>query len=241
MTAALPAMMKQPRLWQVAIVFSDRAESGAADGLDFGVQPFDLGWLQFARGPAGMNFGLPENFVRHPVADARKAALHEEDGLDRRAAMTRQKLLQRRAGELPGEDLGGTVEPPRRLSFPAMKQDPAELARVAQDQAVPALPQNQMIVFERDRRGSLDPQLSRHAQMNAQPAALGKAEEQLFAVGLGTQQSRAAQRLPEGRNIRPAKDFLFVVQLHGKNLLPQTPPPLLAEKLDFGQFRHEAA
>jgi hypothetical protein len=35
-----------------------------------------------------MDFGLPEDFVRHPVTDAWKAALQQQDRFDRRAAMT---------------------------------------------------------------------------------------------------------------------------------------------------------
>lgn len=142
---------------------------------------------------------------------------------------------------MPGEDFGGPVAPPGWPGFPAVKPDPSELPGVAQDQTVPALPQNQVIVFERNRRRRLDAQLPGHAQMNAQPAAVGEAEEQLFAVRLGTQQRRAAQRFPESREVSPAEDFFAGAQLHGENLPLQTPPPLLAVILNFSQFGHEAA
>ena len=97
-----------------------------------------------------------------------------------------------------------------------------------------------MIVFERDRRRWLEAQLAGHAQMNAQPAAFGEAEEHLFAVRFGIQQCRTAQRFAEGRDVRPAEDFFAGAQLHGENLPAQTPPPLFTKKLDFGQFGHGA-
>src|ERR1019366_5871570 len=122
MTATLPAMMKQPGLRQVAVVLADGAERGAADRLYFGVQLPDFRGTQFARGPCGMDFRLPENLVRHPVSNARKAALQQEDRLDPRAAMTPLQQFHCCPGELPGEDFGGPVAPPGRLGFTAMEQ-----------------------------------------------------------------------------------------------------------------------
>ena len=69
-----------------------------------------------------------------------------------------------------------------------METDEAELARVAENEAVAALTQNQVIVFEGRRGSGFEAQLSAHAQMNAQPAALGESEEHLFAVCFGTEQ-----------------------------------------------------
>lgn len=163
--------------------------------------------MKFARKPCGMDFGLPENFVRHPISDAWKAALQQQHRLDRGPAMTRQELFHPRARELPGEDLGRPVAPPGWLRFSAVKQDPPELTGVAEDQAVTALLQHQVIVFQRNHVRRLDAQLTRHAQMNAQPAAVGEAKEHLLAVRLGSQQHRATQRFPQGRDIGSTEDF----------------------------------
>src|ERR1039458_9203672 len=76
--------------------------------------------------------------------------------------------------------------------------------------------------------------------MNAQPAAFGKAEEQLFAVRFGTEQRRTAQCSLERPGIHSAEDVFVGMQLHGENLLMQAPSPLLAVKFDFGQFGHGA-
>jgi hypothetical protein len=121
-----------------------------------------------------------------------------------------------------------------------VKQDAPELPGIAEDQTVPALPQNKVVMFKRDNSGRFDAQLPGHAQMNAQPAAFGKAEEHLFAVRFGTQQGRTAQRGLEGGDVRPSEHLFFGVQLHEKYFLVQTAPPLFSKIFDFGQFGHAA-
>ena len=65
-----------------------------------------------------------------------------------------------------------------------MKADPAEEARIPKDERAFYLVQHQMIVFLRTKAGSLNPQLSRHAEVEAKPVTAGEFEQHLFSPGL---------------------------------------------------------
>jgi len=119
-----------------------------------------------------------------------------------------------------------------------LRRDETESGRtagIAEDQAVPALPQNQMIVLERDHRRRLDAQFPGHAQMDAQPAAFGKAEEHLFAVRLGTQQRRAAQGF--WRRRRPSAKYFLAAFNCTARIFRCKPRPIACGKIRLRPVR----
>jgi hypothetical protein len=232
-------MVEEPGFRQIAVVLAHGAERNPADELSFVVERFEFGGTQFSGGAGGVDFGLPQDFISHPVSDSRKTLLQKQHGLDRGASVAGKEFVDKGGSELAGEDFRGAIAPPGRFFFAVVKKDPAELARIVEDQILTALAQDKMIVLERDGGGFFDAQFSGHSKVNADPAAFGKAKEHLFAVGFGTEQRGPAQGFLEGADIRPAKDFFIGVQVDGKNLLFQAARPLFAIKFDFSQFRHE--
>src|SRR5690606_8699518 len=79
---------------------------------------------QAARPPVGPDAGPEEGLVRVDVADARQAALVEQDRLYRRPPPG-QRRPQMPAGEAPAQGLGPQGRQPRHLTFVAVG-DPAE-------------------------------------------------------------------------------------------------------------------
>ena len=71
---------------QVAAGAGNGDEREPADLLAFAVQGAHLGGRERSGRALGMDGGAPEHLVGHPVADARKTFLHQQDGLDRGAA-----------------------------------------------------------------------------------------------------------------------------------------------------------
>ena len=69
----------------------DRVEGEAGDRAALAPEFFNLGGAEGAGGLPGVDGGAPENFVGHPVADAREAFLHEQDGFYRSTGATLQK------------------------------------------------------------------------------------------------------------------------------------------------------
>ena len=95
-----------------------------------------------------MDRGTPENFVGHPVADAGKAFLHKEHGLHRRAGAAFQKSLEVLFLEGGGEEIGRELGPPLGRVGAFVEEDAAEHARVLEDQRVPGLAQDEVVVFQ---------------------------------------------------------------------------------------------
>jgi hypothetical protein len=62
-----------------------------------------------------MNPRLPQNFVRHPIANAWKSSLHQQNRFDWRARMAREKIADSFQGKIGGQNLGWQTPPPGRL------------------------------------------------------------------------------------------------------------------------------
>ena len=80
-----------------------------------------------------MNSRPPENLIRHPIADPGEALLQEEQGFDRRPAVSPNELLEPAPSETGRVNLGSDRLPPWRRIFPMLKTHPAELPGVAKD------------------------------------------------------------------------------------------------------------
>lgn len=77
-----------------------------------------------------------------------------------------------------------------------------------------------------------------HAEVDSEPGVFGKAEEHLFAVGLGIEQLRAGERGPQFIAINAAQDAFFPMEMDGNDALVASGIPLFAVIFDFGQFGH---
>src|SRR6266403_1823370 len=95
--------------------------------------------------------------------------------------MSVQELVDKFLVELAGNDFGSAALPPIGFVRSMIKADPAELARVGEDERAFALKQNEMIVFAGSIIRGLDPDLSGHAEMNSKPHSAGEFKEHPFA------------------------------------------------------------
>src|SRR6266581_2805734 len=106
--------------------------------------------------------------------------------------MSVQELVDKFLVELARNDFGSAALPPIGFVRPMIKADPAELARVGEDERAFALKQNEMVVLSRAIIRGLDPDLSSHAEMNSEPHSAGEFKEHPFAPRV-----RAEQFLPD--------------------------------------------
>lgn len=95
---------------------------------------------------SGMNAGLPEDLIRHPVANSREFGLIQEKGLEGLPRVALQNPVQ--IALVKGGVLGlrGEIGPPVRRRIPLMKEDFPEHARIRQDQGARFHDQDQMLV-----------------------------------------------------------------------------------------------
>lgn len=107
--------------------------------------------------------------------------------------MAKEECVHSRQCKTPGTDRRRQASPPSRPLAALVKQHASELPRIAENEGVPALPEDEMIVLAGTHSGFIHPQFAGHPQMNAQPSALGELEEQLFAVGGGLDKGRTGK------------------------------------------------
>ncbi len=231
-------MLEEPRLWRVGEIVPDDLNGALGDEAGFLEGGFQLVLVDSPGSGARMNLGLPEDFVRHPIADSRKTILQQQHRFDRCAAMLLQKGFESIKCKARRGYAGWQLRPPDWLLKPVMKQDATEEARVAENERIRFLSKHNVIVFERSVGSVLGAQFAGHAEMQAEPAIGAKAKEHLFAVREGLGEDCPGQYFFDQLRVGAAKDAFGGIQLHGKDSLAQTGIPLLAEKFNFGQFRH---
>ena len=187
-----------------------------------------------------MDPGAPENFVGHPVADARKMVLHEQHCFDGRAAAALQKSRRAFVGELFGEHAGRERIPPGGRLGALVQTNAAKMPFVLKNERAAGLAKDEVIVFTRSFLGAgLAAQFAAHAQMNAQPEVGRKVEKHLFAASLGIEQALTGQELPQEISISVAEHADFgASDEHFQHGMVQTGIPLAAAVFDFGEFRH---
>ena len=140
-----------------------------------------------------MNFRAPQDFVRHPVPDAGKSALHEQDRFDRSFPVPAQKFIDKFLIETALDNLGDTGAPPRRCIGSMVKPNATELPGIAKDEAAFGLLENEVIMFSGTKVRLLDPHVSGHAQMQAEKIVSRKLEQNLLSACNGTEEARASQ------------------------------------------------
>lgn len=140
---------------------------------------------QRAGAPLWRDLRSPEDFVRHPVSDAGKAALQQKNGFDWRARVTSEKSVEEAAVERTRADVWSAIAPPRRRAASLIKSDPAEETRVTKNESAFGLMQYEMIVFLGKEARGLKAQGPSHSQMDADPIIAGEFEQHLFSPRLG--------------------------------------------------------
>ena len=78
----------------------------------------------------------PKNFVGHPVADARKELLHEEEGFERGTGAAGADTFEFFLAEFRGVDVGREGGPPGRRFRGEGEADSAEEAGILKDERV---------------------------------------------------------------------------------------------------------
>src|SRR5688572_28019483 len=107
-----------------------------------------------------------------------------------------------------------------------MKANTAEEARIAENEGLPGLAQNKMVMFFGAKSRRLDAQLAGHAEMKADPVAAGKFEEHLLSPGERAQKTAPGQFPFQCSRIRAAEDSLLRVKLDRDHLLAEPGVPL---------------
>ena len=84
----------------------------------------------------------PKNFVGHPVADARKELLHEEEGFERGTGAAGADVFEFFLTEFRRVDGGREGGPPRRRLWGEGEADSAEEAGILKDERVTGCAEN---------------------------------------------------------------------------------------------------
>ncbi len=121
-----------------------------------------------------------------------------------------------------------------------MKTDATELPRVAKDERAFLLREDEVIMFLRAKSAGLEAELAAHAEMKAEPVVAGEDEEHLLAARFRAQKFVPNEKLLQLRDVAPAKDPFFAMQLHAGDHVAHPGVPALTEIFDLGQLRHEA-
>jgi hypothetical protein len=184
------------------------------------------------------NLSAPQNFIRHPIADARESILHQNHSLDRRPPVTIEERIHKRSIEFSGRDLGSSGSPPFWLALSMMKPHSSKETRIPENECPPRLAQDEMVMVLRAKIRRLRPQFSGHAEVDPNPISARKFEEHSFAARVRAQKPAASQMPRDLPRIAPAKYPFPRMKLHRDDLLAETGVPLLAKEFHLGQFGH---
>ena len=104
--------------------------------------------VQNRTGPeAGIQAGLPEDFIRHPVSDSREKILEEQERLERSPAPFLENLLQAAGGKIPGKKIRWQGRPPRGRLWGSVKANSSKKAGVLKNQGVAGGVEDKVIVL----------------------------------------------------------------------------------------------
>jgi hypothetical protein len=121
-----------------------------------------------------------------------------------------------------------------------MKSNSPKETGIAQDQRLPCLLQDEMVVFLRAEHRWLGAQFAAHAEMDPNPISPGEFEQHLLPSRQGTQETATAQTAHDFPRVAPAKNPFTRMEVHREDFLAQAAVPLLSKEFHLGQFRHLA-
>jgi hypothetical protein len=119
-----------------------------------------------------------------------------------------------------------------------MKSHSSKEPRIAENQRLLPLLQDEVIMFLRAKSSRFRPQFAAHPEMDPNPIPGREFEQHLFPMREGTQETAAGQLVHDSSRIGPAEDSFSRIELHRDDLLAQAGVPLLSEEFHLGQFRH---
>jgi hypothetical protein len=112
--------------------------------------------------------------------------------LDRRPRVAIEERVEKLAIELIGTNIGSSRSPPIRLGTALVKSHASKEPGIAENQCLPRLLQDEVIVFFRAESSWLGPQFATHPEMDSDPIAGGKSKQHLLSSGEGTQEPASA-------------------------------------------------
>ena len=186
-----------------------------------------------------MEARAPQDLVGHPIADAGKALLHQQHGLDGCARAATQEGAHDSDRKIVREDRRRNLLPPRRHARTLPKEDPPKLPRIDEDELLPAAHgEHKVVVLGRLARRIAAFQPAGHPEVHADPRIARKAERHLLGGRERFQQFRAHERLGHRRPIDTATHARFRIQADLRDLAAEARIPAAAEIVDFGEFGH---
>ena len=232
--------MDQPRFRWIGEVLSERAQRFAGDKFRFLEQYRTLLSSEPGAVNCRMNLCAPQNFIRHPITDSGKTILHQQDRFNRRLSVSSQKFIDEFLIETALTYFWNIRRPPVWLALSMMKSNATKLPRIAKNEGLACLFENEMIMFLCAKTGFLDAHFSGHAKMQPEQIIARKFEEHSLSARFRTQQNAIRQMPNECFRVGSAKDPFPRMELYRANVATNTGIPFPPEIFHFGQLGHRA-
>lgn len=129
-----PALVKQPARRRVAERNANVFQRLAADKDGLLPQLVESAAFDGPARSSRVDPSAPQNFVGHPIADARKVLLEKKGGLDWQLSVPLEGTAQNLGRESSRSDRWRKSRPPWRLTFAVKENYAAKLARIAEDE-----------------------------------------------------------------------------------------------------------
>lgn len=230
-TAGFPAVGKKPGARGIRPVAPDGAQRSAGDELERFSQH---GGVRFAGRRGGMQAELPENFVGHPVADAREAGLVEQQSLERTAGVAAENVGDMCGGECSVQYFRRQCAPPRGRLRAALHTPVAKLPRVAIHERTVGGDENKVIMLLRRVVWRLAEHFAGHAEMSGQPNASAEGEEHVLSVGERLEVIGTGECFGQGTRVAAAEDAGLRVDMDSEDAFAQPGVPAPGVVGDFG-------
>lgn len=177
--------MEKPIFRRIRKVVPDEPHGFPADEPNHLPEIIRLTVREVASQKMWINPRAPENFVGHPVPNARKTRLKQKGCLEGQFRMRLQKLIHPFQRKLSARDGKAQATPPARRLRSLIEADPSKLPHIGEDKGSVSLKQDQMVMFAGFEMLRGEQKLAGHSEMNSEPEFPGKPEEHLFATGGG--------------------------------------------------------
>lgn len=180
-TVTLPLLVDEPISRRIGKRGPNDTERFACDKARLSQQPRASRRGQGAGRNQRRDPGSPQDFIRHPIADARESILHENNSLDRRPCVTIEERIYKRSIEFVGRNSRSSRSPPFRFARAIVKTHSPKETRIPENEGQPFLLQDEMVMFLRTEAGWLRSQFACHAEMDPNPISTSKFEKHSLA------------------------------------------------------------
>lgn len=233
-----PSRMVKPASWRIRESRGNASHRATRHEPESLPQPASLIRREASADPVRSEAGSPENLISHPVAYARKTLLVQQCCFDRIFSMPVQKLAHPFQGELAREDRGRQCPPPDGKRRLAIQPNTAELPRIAENQALIPLCQDEMVMAAGEISGGFNAKTAGHAEMHAKPEIFGELKEHLFSMRLRTNERGFDQDLRSEPPPGIAKNPASPVRGNSRDFGSDSRIPLPPIVIHLRQFRH---